>query len=132
MHATAKSKLLQDSLFGEMVDLSRYVPREFGKVGDPQTAIPRIAKDPHSIELIKRAVQHVPTSHWLYRGDARNMLELKPQSVHLVLTSPPTLFRRPTTTAHIGYRIEAVALPRKARPRLGRKEARRQWQGCVE
>lgn len=89
MHAAAKSKLLSDPPLGETADLSRFVPKEFLKFDDPQTAIPRIAKDPNSIKLIEAAVQHVPTSHSLYRGDARNMSELRPQSVHLVLTSPP-------------------------------------------
>ena len=89
MHATAKSKLLQDLLPGETADLSRFVPAEFLEIGDHRTAIPRIAKDPRSIQLIERAVHQVPTLHRLYRGDARNMSELKPQSVHLVLTSPP-------------------------------------------
>ncbi|HVS89710.1 MAG TPA: site-specific DNA-methyltransferase [Candidatus Acidoferrum sp.] len=56
---------------------------------DPQTAIPRIAKDSQSIHLIERAVHQVPTSHSLYRGDARDMSALEPQNVHLVLTSPP-------------------------------------------
>jgi len=89
MHATAKTKILQDQLAQEEANLSRYVPEELTKLGDPQTAIPRIAKDAESIRLIERAVQHVPTSHSLFRGDARDMAGLKHQSVHLVLTSPP-------------------------------------------
>ena len=82
MHATAKTKILQDQLAQEEADLSRYVPEELTKLGDHQTAIPRIAKDAESIRLIERAVQHVPTSHALFRGDARDMAGLKPQSVH--------------------------------------------------
>ena len=89
MYAAAKSKILQDPPAQTNVDLSRYVPEELAKLDDPQTAIPRIAKDTHSIRLIERAVHQVPTSHSLYRGDARDMSTLKPQSVHLVLTSPP-------------------------------------------
>lgn len=89
MHVAAKSKIAQDELTGENADLSRYVPEELVKLGDPQTAIPRIAKDSQSIRLIERAVHQVPTSHSLYRGDARDMSGLQPQSVHLVLTSPP-------------------------------------------
>ena len=89
MHAPAKSRLLQEHLLAETADLSRYVPVELAKIEDPQTAIPRIAKSRKSIELIERAVHQVPTSHWLYRGDARDMPELRPESVHLVLTSPP-------------------------------------------
>ena len=89
MHAAAKSKIPLDQLAQENADLSRYVPEELAKLDDPQTAIPRIAKDAHSIRLIERAVHQVPTSHSIYRGDARGMSGLEPQSVHLVLTSPP-------------------------------------------
>lgn len=89
MHVAAKSKIQQDRLTPENTDLSSFVPEELAHLGDPQTAIPRIAKDPHSIRLIERAVHQVPTSHSLHRGDAREMPELEPQSVHLVLTSPP-------------------------------------------
>jgi DNA modification methylase len=89
MHASAKSKILQDRPAQENADLSRYVPEELAKLDDPQTAIPRIAKDARSIHLIERAIHQVPTSHSIYRGDARDMPGLDPQSVHLVLTSPP-------------------------------------------
>lgn len=89
MHAAAKSKILREPLAREHPGLSRYVPGEFAKLEDPQTAIPRIAKDSKSIQLIERAVHQVPTSHWLHRGDAREMGDLEPESVHLVLTSPP-------------------------------------------
>ena len=87
--AAAKKKILQDQPAQENADLSRYVPEELAKLADPQTGIPRIAKDAQSIRLIESAVHQVPTSHSLHRGDARNMLGLEPQSVHLVLTSPP-------------------------------------------
>jgi DNA modification methylase len=89
MHVAAKSKIQQDQLAPENADLSSYVPEELVHLGDPQTAIPRIARDPHSIRLIERAVHQVPTSHSLHCGDAREMPGLEPQSVHLVLTSPP-------------------------------------------
>lgn len=88
MPVPAKSKALQDQFVGEN-HLSRYVPKEFSRIADPQTAIPAIAKDPTSIQLIESAIQHVPTSHSLYLGDARDMSSIKPESVHLVLTSPP-------------------------------------------
>jgi len=89
MQVAAKRKLLNDQPALENADLSRYVPGELAKLDDPQTAIPRIAKDPQSVGLIERAVHQVPTSHSIYRGDARDMQGLGPQSVHLVLTSPP-------------------------------------------
>ncbi len=89
MYEAAKKKILQDQPAQENADLSRYVPEELAKFDDPQTAIPRIAKDAQSIHLIERAIHQVPTSHALYRGDARDMSGLEPHSVHLVLTSPP-------------------------------------------
>jgi DNA modification methylase len=89
MPATARSKILHNQPAGENADLSRFVPEELAKLGDPQTAIPRIAKDAQSIHLIEKAVRQVPTSHSIYLGDARDMPGLEPQSVHLVLTSPP-------------------------------------------
>ncbi len=89
MYLAAKNKFQQEQSAKENAGLSRYVPEVLAKLGDPQTAIPRIAKDAQSIRLIERAVHQVPTSHSLYRGDARDMSGFEPQSVHLVLTSPP-------------------------------------------
>src|SRR3989442_16000142 len=89
MYVAAKRRILQNQSAPENADLSGYVPEGLAKFDDPQTAIPRIAKDTQSIRLIERAVHQVPTSHSLYRGDARDMPVLQPQSVHLVLTSPP-------------------------------------------
>jgi DNA modification methylase len=89
MHAATNSKILHEQLAPGNADLSSFVPDELVKLGDPQTAIPRIAKDAHLIRLIERAIHQVPTSHSIYRGDARDMSGLEPQSVHLVLTSPP-------------------------------------------
>src|SRR5208337_2255599 len=89
MNVAAKPKILHDPLAQENADLSSYVPEELAKLGDPQTAIPRIAKDAQSLQLIEKAVHQVPTSHSIHLGDARDMPGLAPQSVHLVLTSPP-------------------------------------------
>lgn len=89
MQVAAKTKILHEQLAQEKADLSRYIPEELAKLHDPQTAIPRIAKDAQLIHLIERAIHQVPTSHSIYRGDARDMSGLEPQSVHLVLTSPP-------------------------------------------
>lgn len=73
----------------EMFSLSGYVPESLREIGDIQTAIPRIAKDEHAIGQIESAIQNVPTIHRLVRGDARDMSMVAPESVHLVLTSPP-------------------------------------------
>jgi DNA modification methylase len=71
------------------VGLSAFVPAQFKDLGDPQTAIPRLAKDGDSVRAIEHAVQSVPTAHRLFLGDARKLSVLAPGSVHLVLTSPP-------------------------------------------
>jgi modification methylase len=74
----------------EMVSdaIADYVPQEVGHLADPQTAIPQIAKNKALVQSIEAAVQRIPTFHELHRGDSRNV-ELKPGSVHLVVTSPP-------------------------------------------
>jgi DNA modification methylase len=72
-----------------IVDLSAFVPRELRDLVNPQTAIPRLAKDTHSVRIIEQAVQTIPTTHHLYLGDAREMPNLERESIHLILTSPP-------------------------------------------
>src|SRR5438034_934867 len=79
---------MQDSQ--EALDLKDYVPREIGALENPQTDIPRIAKDENLIRLIEHAVRHIPTTHDILLGDARlGLSTIADQSVHLVLTSPP-------------------------------------------
>lgn len=56
---------------------------------NPQTAIPRIAKDERLTREIESAVQRLPTEHTLHLHDARKMSMLEESSVHLVVTSPP-------------------------------------------
>jgi len=87
------------------VELSAFVPAQFKDLGDPQTAIPRLAKDGDSVRAIERAVQSVPTNHRLFLGDAREMSGLQPESIHLVLTSPPywTLKEYRETEAQLGH-----------------------------
>lgn len=69
--------------------LVQYVPTEVGERENPQTAIPRIAKDSNLVKFIEAAVQRIPTSHDVYLGDARRISSLEQESVHLVVTSPP-------------------------------------------
>jgi modification methylase len=71
------------------IDLAALVPHEVQPLKNPQTDIPRIAKDKRLIELIESAVRRVPTKHSITLGDAREMMGLTPESVHLVVTSPP-------------------------------------------
>ncbi len=70
-------------------DLAEFVPSEIYPLNNPQTDIPRIAKDKRLIKLIEEAVRKIPTVHWLHLGDARAMHSFTPASVHLVITSPP-------------------------------------------
>jgi len=69
--------------------LDGYLPAEVLPLDNPQTDIPRIAKDERLIRLIDEAVQRIPTHHRIRLGDARAMDALPAESVHLVLTSPP-------------------------------------------
>ena len=72
------------------IDLSAYIPPDVGTVGaDHQTALPRIAKDPKLCRLISDALRRVPTTHDLYLCDSRDIGFLRPESVHLVVCSPP-------------------------------------------
>jgi len=84
---------------------SQYVPREVGELENPQKAIPRIAKDRDLLNLIEAAVQRIPTIHNLYLGDARQISSLPPESVHLVVTSPPywTLKQYRNTPGQMGH-----------------------------
>jgi DNA modification methylase len=68
--------------------IADYVPPEIGHLDNPQTAIPRIAKDEGLVRSIEASVQRIPTLHELIRGDARDA-EIRPGSVHLIVTSPP-------------------------------------------
>jgi DNA modification methylase len=70
-------------------DLAQFVPAELLPLKDPQTDIPRIAKDKHLVKLIEESVRRIPTKHRLNLGDARHMTSLPEGSVHLVVTSPP-------------------------------------------
>ncbi len=68
--------------------LSDFVPDELRIIENPQTAIPKIAKDTGLLLKIEHAVQQIPTTHDLRLEDSR-LIKLEPESVHLVVTSPP-------------------------------------------
>jgi DNA modification methylase len=68
--------------------LASYLPEELRILADPQTDLPRIAKDRRLTALIESVIRELPTDHGLKLGDARNF-DAEPESVHLVLTSPP-------------------------------------------
>jgi len=87
------------------LDLAAMLPAELRDIGDPQTAIPRIAQDPRLTSLIEEAVRSVPTTHELRLGDAREMDFIPDHSVHLVVTSPPywTLKEYNVSEGQLGY-----------------------------
>src|SRR5215207_4841087 len=86
-------------------DRSEFLPDGLGDLSDTQRAIPRIAKDARLTGLIERALPYIPTTHCLHLGDARGMPGLAPESVHLVLTSPPywTLKEYRRTPGQLGF-----------------------------
>lgn len=69
--------------------LAEFVPPELRGLAVTQTLIPSIAKDAKLMAAVENAVKRIPTRHDLYRADARMMDFLAPESVHLVVTSPP-------------------------------------------
>jgi DNA modification methylase len=71
------------------VDAAEFVPKELLPLSNPQTDIPKIAKDKRLVGLIDESVRRIPTHHHLLLGDARRMDSLKSESIQLVLTSPP-------------------------------------------
>src|SRR5437867_7350548 len=88
--AATKPKTISALVGAQAQDLfSQYVPSEVGELENPQTAIPRIAKDSDVVKRIEAAVHSIPTVHDVYLGDARRISNLQRESVHLVVTSPP-------------------------------------------
>jgi DNA modification methylase len=71
------------------IDHRQYLPMAVANLANPQTDIPRIAKDKRLLREIESAVQQIPTTHRLIQGDARKLSFLGDESVHLVVTPPP-------------------------------------------
>jgi DNA modification methylase len=74
---------------GFSFDPAQWLPPEVGKITDHQTDLPRIAKDPKITAAIEAALPQIPTTHELYLRDSSAIDFLAPNSIHLVLTSPP-------------------------------------------
>ena len=71
------------------LDLSSFLRESLQFDTLEQTEIPRLARNPAAMNLLEQVLLRIPTSHYLVHGDARQMRSLLPESVHLVLTSPP-------------------------------------------
>ncbi len=72
--------------------------------GDLDDRIPTLARDAGAVRRIERLVREMPTSHRLICADARQASLVEPESVHLVVTSPPywTLKRYPDHAGQLG------------------------------
>src|SRR5258706_14783764 len=72
-----------------LFDPADHLPEVIGEIRNHQTDLPRIAKDKKLIAAIEAKLEQLPTHHDLYQRDCRSINFLAPDSVHLVLTSPP-------------------------------------------
>lgn len=62
---------------------------EAGDLPNPQTDLPRLARQPRVTGAIDAVLRQIPTTHRLLCRDARDLSSLPDSTVHLVLTSPP-------------------------------------------
>ncbi|MCB2261607.1 MAG: site-specific DNA-methyltransferase, partial [Candidatus Thiosymbion ectosymbiont of Robbea hypermnestra] len=65
------------------------MPDELSHLDNPQTDIPRIARDKALLREIESAIRRIPTRHDLFQEDSRRLSFIPDASVHLVVTSPP-------------------------------------------
>jgi DNA modification methylase len=66
-----------------------WLPKGLAPIENHQTDLPKIAKNPEIVKQIERVLPQIPTYHDLYFSDSRSLKTLLPNSVHLILTSPP-------------------------------------------
>ncbi len=78
---------------------------EAGPITDPQTDLPRLARDPKFTAAVDLVLGEVSTTHRLLLGDARDLSAVPSGSVHLVVTSPPywTLKTYNDTDGQLGH-----------------------------
>jgi len=107
------------------VDLRRFLPHSLPPIHNPKRDLPGIAKNPRLMREIEASVARIPTRHTLYRHDARRMNFLEPESVHLVLTSPPywTLKRYREHEGQLGAVADYTAFL---------EELDKVWRQCLE
>src|SRR5258706_3748228 len=86
-------------------DPTEFLLKEVGEITNHQTDLPRIAKDAKIVAAIEAKLEQLPTQHDLYLGDARTVEVLRPESVHLIVTSPPywTLKNYNVSDGQMGY-----------------------------
>jgi DNA modification methylase len=85
-------------------ELTALLPKELRELRDPQTDLPRIAKDRKLTALIAALLREIPTTHELRQADSRSV-DFEPESVELVVTSPPywTLKEYRNTNGQLGH-----------------------------
>jgi len=85
--------------------LSALVPECGKSLDDPRRDLPKLARDPKATAEIEARLAEVPTRHDLFRGDSRSEPPLVPESLHLVVTSPPywTLKEYPDSEGQLGW-----------------------------
>jgi DNA modification methylase len=85
--------------------LEKYLPQGLISSEYSQELIPRIAKDNRILSDIENSLHKIPTIHNLYCADSRSFDLMKPESVHLIITSPPywTLKRYNETDGQVGH-----------------------------
>lgn len=107
------------------VGLGEFIPPEIGRLKNPQTDLPRIAREPRLMAAIEEQLRRIPTVHDLYVADARDMRFLRPGSVHLVVTSPPywTLKEYRASEGQMGHIADYERF-------LG--DLKRVWQQCFD
>jgi len=66
--AGSRSAKSVDSAFD---DFAKFLPAGLVLPKNPQTALPTLAKDARATALIEDAIQAIPTSHRLFKADAR-------------------------------------------------------------
>lgn len=100
-----------------------WLPLGILKFDDHQTALPRIARDAKLTSQIEHILPQIPTRHDLFNADARSLEFLAPNSVHLVVTSPPywTLKDYRQHPNQLGYIADYTAFL---------DELDRVWRGC--
>ena len=89
----------------QRLPLESFVPNSYASIDDLDAAIPSLSKDVRAISALEDAVRRVPTHHELHLADARKPLPVAPESIHLVVTSPPywTLKRYRETDGQLGH-----------------------------
>lgn len=75
-----------------LFNLQDYLPESVKAISTTKeldTAIPNIAKSPAILKEISTTTRRIPTVHRLHLGDSREIDFIPPNSIHLVVTSPP-------------------------------------------